>query len=71
MSLSEQLQGMYQGIIWHYETIEAMDLKDKEIFVVIGPTRVGKGTMLEAISGKKMKFWKTVTKEDDYDEEGD
>ena len=62
---------MYQGIIWHYETIEAMNLKDKEIFVVIGPTRVGKGTMLEAISGKKMKFWKTVTKEDDYDEEGD
>ena len=71
MSLSEQLQGMYQGIIWHYETIDAMNLKDKEIFVVIGATRVGKGTLLEAVSGKKMKYWKTDTNQDEYEEEND
>ena len=34
-----------------------MNLENKDILVLIGPSRVGKGTLLEAIKGTKMKFW--------------
>ena len=34
-----------------------MDLKDKDIFLVIGPSRAGKGTLLAALLGHKMKYF--------------
>jgi len=34
-----------------------MNLKDKDVFVVLGPTRTGKGTLLAALQGVKMKFF--------------
>ena len=34
-----------------------MNLKEKDVFVVLGPTRTGKGTLLAALQGVKMKFF--------------
>lgn len=34
-----------------------MDLASKDIFLVIGPSRAGKGTLLAALLGQKMKFF--------------
>ena len=45
-----------------------MHLADKEIIVIIGPSRVGKGTLIEALKGKKMKYWKV---EPNFDDEAD
>ena len=35
-----------------------MDLKNKDIFIVLGPTRTGKGTLLTALKGIQMKLFK-------------
>ena len=40
------------------ETIEDMHLEDKEVFLVIGASRTGKGTLLEALTGTNFKFIK-------------
>lgn len=40
------------------QTIEAMNLETKEVFLVIGSTRTGKGTLLEALRGTKMEMIK-------------
>jgi energy-coupling factor transporter ATP-binding protein EcfA2 len=34
-----------------------MDLHDKDVFLVIGPSRSGKGTLLAALLGHKMKYF--------------
>ena len=43
-----------------------MDLANKDVVVVIGPSRVGKGTLLTAFTGVKMGF---VSKADQAGEE--
>lgn len=35
-----------------------MELENKDIFIVLGPTRTGKGTLLTALQGVKMKLFK-------------
>jgi ABC-type branched-subunit amino acid transport system ATPase component len=35
-----------------------MNIKDKDIFIVIGASRTGKGTLLSAMMGQTMKFMK-------------
>ena len=42
-----------------------MKLENKDIFIVIGPSRTGKGTLLAALQGHNMKF---VTKNNKTDE---
>lgn len=34
-----------------------MDVKNKEIFIVIGASRTGKGTLLAALHGAKIKYF--------------
>lgn len=57
MTLDEKIEAIYAGIHWQYKWIADMDLENKEVLILIGPSRVGKGTLLEAIKGTKMKFW--------------
>jgi len=33
-----------------------MDLKEKDVVVIAGPSRVGKGSLLAALSGVKMQY---------------
>ena len=40
-----------------------MDLYQKDIVIVIGPTRTGKGTLLNALSGEKIKLFKKASGE--------
>ena len=35
-----------------------MELADKDVFIVIGASRTGKGTLLTALQGVKMKLFK-------------
>ena len=37
------------------KSVGEMQLEDKNVIVVIGPSRAGKGTTLAALLGKKMK----------------
>lgn len=36
--------------------IDAMQLKDKNVFIIIGASRTGKGTLMSALMGNKMKL---------------
>ena len=52
--LSESMQCLYEATIWMAARIREMKLKDKDVVIVIGPTRAGKGTLLAALNGVKM-----------------
>ena len=41
-----------------FAQVDALHLEDKDVFIVLGPTRTGKGTLLTALQGVKMKFFK-------------
>ena len=47
-----------EAVQWNYLLIDEMNLKEKDIFVVIGPSRSGKGTLLQALLGCRMKLFK-------------
>ena len=47
-----------EALQWYFEQIDQMELAEKDIFIVIGPSRVGKGTLLSALQGWKMKLFK-------------
>ena len=49
---------MNEAIEWYLGIIEELKLGDKDIFIVIGPSRAGKGTLLQALLGWKMKFFR-------------
>lgn len=42
-----------------------MELKDKKIFIVLGASRTGKGTLLTALHGGKMKLFKKTKIKDE------
>lgn len=54
----QALMAMKEAIQWNYRSIEEMQLADKDIFIVIGPSRAGKGTLLQALLGQPMKLFK-------------
>ena len=56
-SPSEQIQCLADSIECLFESVDKMNVEDKDIAVVIGPTRAGKGTLLSALKGQKMKFF--------------
>lgn len=41
-----------------------MDLANKDVFIVIGPSRTGKGTLLTALQGETMKLVKKADVKD-------
>ena len=49
---------MYEATTWMFAQVDEMKLEEKDIFVVLGPTRTGKGTLLTALQGTKMKFYR-------------
>ena len=57
VSQAKSIQLLYESREWLMSIIEDMNLQSKDIFLVIGPSRTGKGTLLEALKGTKMKFF--------------
>jgi len=55
---SDSIQCLSEATIWNEQTVKEMNLKDKDIFIVIGASRTGKGTLLSAMMGQTMKFMK-------------
>ena len=51
-----------EAIEWLFDEVDKLQVADKDILVVIGPSRVGKGTLLAALSGQKMKMFKKSNK---------
>ena len=54
------------------EKIDQLDLAEKDVVVVIGASRSGKGTLLTALKGKRIMF-KPLTElfnEDEIDDDG-
>lgn len=58
MNPAESLKCILESNQWNNQTIDQMKLEDKDVFLVIGPSRAGKGTLLASILGHKMKFFK-------------
>ena len=46
---AESLQCLYEAVEYLSLEVEAMQLQDKNIFIVIGASRTGKGTLLAAL----------------------
>lgn len=55
---AQQIQCLYEATEWLKDHIDAMNLADKNIFIIIGASRTGKGTLLTALQGQKMKLFK-------------
>lgn len=58
LSPAEQIQCLWEVNQWNTKNIEELNLEQKDIFVIIGATRSGKGTLLTAIQGRKMSFFR-------------
>jgi ABC-type lipoprotein export system ATPase subunit len=43
---------------WLFDCVDQLALEDKDIMIVVGPSRAGKGTLLSALQGAEMKFFK-------------
>lgn len=52
------VQSLAEAIEWMFEKVDRLELEDKDIFIPLGPSRTGKGTLLAAIMGKKMKIFR-------------
>jgi ABC-type phosphate/phosphonate transport system ATPase subunit len=51
-----RLKVLKEGMQWMTEKISTMSLKNKDVIVIIGNSRVGKTTLLTALKGVNMKF---------------
>lgn len=60
---AETVQCMFEATTWMFAQVDEMKLEEKDIFVVLGPTRTGKGTLLTALQGTKMKFFRKKDKD--------
>ena len=47
--LEESVQCLHEGISWMEERVNEMELADKDMVVVVGPPKAGKGTLLAAL----------------------
>ena len=45
----ESVQCLHEGITWMEERVNEMDIAGKDVVVVVGPSRTGKGTLLTAL----------------------
>ena len=57
MDISESLMCMQESNDWNNKIIDQMNLQNKDIFLVIGPSRSGKGTLLSALLGHRIKYF--------------
>lgn len=51
MVQSQQIQCLYEAREWLMSNVDKMNLAEKDVFIVIGASRTGKGTLLSALSG--------------------
>ena len=51
-----RLKVLREGMQWMEEKLSTMSLKEKDVIVIIGNSRVGKTTLLTALKGLNMKF---------------
>ena len=61
--IGESIQVLYEAIEFLFAYVDNMQLEDKDIFVVVGPSRTGKGTLLAALKGQKMKLFRRKAKD--------
>lgn len=54
----DTVQCLYEATTWMFAQVDEMKLQDKDIFIVLGPTRTGKGTLLTALKGIEMKLFR-------------
>ena len=57
---------MHEAITWIFDKVDQLNLANKDVIVVIGPSRSGKGTLLAALQGSKMGL--VCAEEQDGDE---
>ena len=48
---------MSESLDWQLDHIDKLQLHDKDIFIVLGASRTGKGTLLCALQGQQMGFF--------------
>ena len=49
--VSDSIQLLHESIEFLFKYVDNMNLHDKDIFIVVGPSRTGKGTLLAALKG--------------------
>lgn len=49
MSVGEQIQCLAEAIEWQFDKVDELKLEDKNIFIPLGPSRTGKGTLITAL----------------------
>ena len=58
MTPAQSIQCLSEATEWLFDCVDSLGLEDKDILVVVGPSRAGKGTLLTALNGVEMKFYK-------------
>ena len=49
MNPGESMQFLHEAIEFLFKYVDSMNLHEKDIFIVVGPSRTGKGTLLAAL----------------------
>ena len=62
-TIGQSIQILYEAIDFLFAYVDNMKLQDKDIFIVVGPSRTGKGTLLAALKGQKMKLFRRKAKD--------
>jgi ABC-type ATPase with predicted acetyltransferase domain len=62
-SIGDSVQLLHEAIEFMFAYVDTMKLHDKDIFIVVGPSRTGKGTLLAALKGQKMKLFRRKAKD--------
>lgn len=62
-SSGDSIQLLHEAIEFLFSYVDTMNLHEKDIFIVVGPSRTGKGTLLAALKGQKMKLFKRKAKD--------
>ena len=60
----DTVQCLYEATTWMFAQVDDMQLKNKDVFIVLGPTRTGKGTLLTALKGIQMKLFRKKDHQD-------
>lgn len=57
-SASDSIQCLSESLDWLFESVDRIQLHEKDIFIVLGASRTGKGTLLCALQGQTVKLFK-------------
>lgn len=58
LTAAQSIQCLSEATEWLFDSVDSLGLEDKDILIVVGPSRAGKGTLLTALKGVEMKFFK-------------